>query len=113
MARFLIDANLPSRFSVWNHSDFDLVVNHDAAWSDSQVWDYAREHNLVIVTKDADFSERILLSLPPPRVVLLKVGNMRLAELRDFLLRSWSRIDELSRVYKLLIVRVDVIEGIH
>ena len=113
MARFLIDANLPSRFSVWNSPDFDLVAAHDDAWPDSQVWEYAKEHGLTIVTKDADFSERMMLASPPPRVVLLKIGNMRIGELRDFLLRSWPRIDELSQVYKLLIVRTDVIEGIN
>ncbi|HQV24068.1 MAG TPA: DUF5615 family PIN-like protein [Agitococcus sp.] len=112
MARFLIDANLPNRLSLWNHSDFELVANHDDSWPDSMVWDYARVNALTIVTKDADFSERMMLSEPPPRVVLLKIGNLRLAQLREFLLNTWPQIDELSTHYKLLIVKLDVIEGV-
>lgn len=112
MAQFLIDANLPSRLVLWNHPDFELVVNHCDSWPDSVVWEYARVHNLTIVTKDADFSERIMLSEPPPRVVLLKVGNLRLGQLREFLIKTWPQIALLSPNYKLLLVKQDVIEGI-
>jgi predicted nuclease of predicted toxin-antitoxin system len=112
VARFLIDANLPSRLVLWHHADFELVANLGEDWPDSQVWDYAQKHNLIIVTKDADFSERIMLSSPPPRVVLLKIGNLRIAELRAFLLKVWPQIDQLSAQYKLLIVKQTTIEGI-
>ncbi|MCL5945318.1 MAG: DUF5615 family PIN-like protein [Planctomycetes bacterium] len=37
--------------------------------SDSFIWDYARSHHYVIITKDADFSGRIMLSAPPPWIV--------------------------------------------
>jgi predicted nuclease of predicted toxin-antitoxin system len=112
VARFLIDANLPNRLSLWNDSDFELVANHNDAWPDSMVWDYACRHNLTIVTKDADFSERMMLSDPPPKVILLKIGNLRLAQLREFLLSVWPQLAELSSQYKLLIVKLDAIEGI-
>ncbi len=29
------------------------------------LWAYAKEHDLTIVSKDADFSDRVLLSEPP------------------------------------------------
>ena len=74
------------------------------------MWDHARANNLTIVTKDADFSDRIMSSTPPPRVIHLRVGNMRLAELRDFLLRVWPQLDELSAWHKLLIVHEREIE---
>jgi predicted nuclease of predicted toxin-antitoxin system len=38
-----------------------------------------------IVTKDADFYDRIILSEPPPRVIYLQIGNMRIRELFVFL----------------------------
>ena len=69
MARYLIDANLPRRLTIWHDTAFEWVSDHDDRWSDSQVWDYARLNDLVIVTKDADFSNRVMLSAPPPRVV--------------------------------------------
>jgi predicted nuclease of predicted toxin-antitoxin system len=110
LARFLIDANLPNRFALWNGPNFELVVNHDDAWPDSVVWDYARSHDLTIVTKDADFSDRIMYSDPPPRVIHLRIGNMRLAELRAFLMHAWPQLDELSTRHKLLIVHASHIE---
>lgn len=110
MARFLIDANLPNRFALWRSSDFELVAEHDDAWPDSRVWEYARTNNLTIVTKDADFSDRIMSSTPPPKIIHLRIGNMRLAELRAFLMQTWPQIDELSDKYKLLIVHTRHIE---
>lgn len=110
MARFLIDANLPNRFALWHSQDFELVADHDDTWPDASVWEYARANDLSIVTKDADFSDRIMSSTPPPRVIHLRIGNMRLLELRAFLTRTWPQIDQLSRSYKLLIVHTGYIE---
>lgn len=110
MARFLIDANLPNRFALWRSPDFELVADHDDTWPDSTVWEYARANDLTIVTKDADFSDRIMSSEPPPRVIHLRVGNMRLAELRAFLTRVWPQLAELTHGHKLLIVHEGNIE---
>ena len=52
MARFLIDANLPQRLALWHSDEFEQVTDHDDAWPDSEVWNYARAHNLTIVTKE-------------------------------------------------------------
>lgn len=43
--------------------------------SDEQVWNYARESGLTIVTKDADFHDRVILSGFPPKVIWLRFGN--------------------------------------
>lgn len=112
LALYLIDANLPRRFALWDGPDFDLAASHDDAWPDSRVWDYARQHGLTIVTKDADFSDRMMLSEPPPRVIHLRIGNMRLAQLREFLLQAWPQISELSSCHKLVLVHSDAIECI-
>jgi len=42
---------------------------------DTAVWDYARTHELIIVTKDADFPERSLVAGAPPRVIWIRRGN--------------------------------------
>jgi predicted nuclease of predicted toxin-antitoxin system len=44
------------------------------------LWHYARQHELVIVSKDADFSDRIIMQTPPPWVVHLRFGNLRRKE---------------------------------
>jgi predicted nuclease of predicted toxin-antitoxin system len=43
-----------------------------ASPTDTQTWKYARREELGIVTKDADFSGRIILHTPPPWVVPLR-----------------------------------------
>jgi predicted nuclease of predicted toxin-antitoxin system len=43
--------------------------------SDSAIWDYARQHGYVIVTKDADFAERSALDSDPPKIVWIRLGN--------------------------------------
>ena len=83
MASFLIDANLPYYFELWRGDDFLHVFDLNDEWSDSEIWNYAKEHCLTIVTKDADFSDRIILNEPPPRVIHARIGNIRI---RDFML---------------------------
>jgi len=67
--KYLIDVNLPRYFSLWAGEEYEHVVNIDDEMQDSEVWQYAKENNLTIVTKDADFSELMLLNEPPPRVI--------------------------------------------
>ena len=80
------------------------MFNHDDAWSDTQIWNYARNNDLVIVTKDTDFSGWIMLSQPSPRVIHLRIGNMKLQVLHQFLQRVWPRIIELVNSHKLVIM---------
>lgn len=84
----------------------------DDEWSDTQIWNYAREHGLTIVTKDVDFSDRILLVGPPPRVIHIKLGNMRMREFHQKISGSWDAIEKLSKKYSLVRVFSDHMEGI-
>jgi predicted nuclease of predicted toxin-antitoxin system len=45
MAKFLIDANLPYRFSLWRGPDYVHVFD----WADWEIWDYAKMRDLTIV----------------------------------------------------------------
>jgi predicted nuclease of predicted toxin-antitoxin system len=42
---------------------------------DSDIWEYAKLHNLTIVSKDSDFQQRSLLYGSPPKFIWLRVGN--------------------------------------
>ncbi len=113
MATFLIDANLPYLFSIWNNEDFIHVFDVDDSMPDKAIWEYARANNLTIVTKDTDFSNKILFTESPPKVIHLKIGNMRLYQLHDFLTRNWVEINQVSKNHKLTNVYIDRIEGIN
>ena len=109
---FLIDANLPYRFSLWKQAGFTHVYEIDPALSDRAIWAYAKERDMVIVTKDADFSDRMMVEGPPPRVVHLRVGNLKIGELRRFLEERWPQIEMLCQTHKLLNVYQDKIIAI-
>ena len=110
MPRFLIDANLPYRFELWHGTDYQHVFDFNDEWTDAEIWRYAREHDRVIVTKDTDFSDWIILAEPPPRVVHLRVGNMKMRDFHDFMLRIWPQVCNLVETHKLVIVHKQQIE---
>ncbi len=112
MARFLIDANLPYYFSVWNSEDYIHLKDINDSWKDSVVWQYAKDNNLTIVTKDSDFSNRILVSLPPPKVIHIRVGNLKMSDFFQLIEKVWEEVLELNKSYKLITVYKDRIECI-
>ena len=112
MARYLIDVNLPYYFSIWRGPDFLHVRDLDDEWSDTQVWSYARQENLTIVSKDADFSDRVLLNDPPPRMIHIRLGNVRMRDFHQAIAGRWEEICDLSQRCKLVQVFADRLEGI-
>ena len=54
---------------------------------DSGIWEFARQHNFVILTLDEDFLDLSLLRGAPPKVILLRTGNLPSAQVVE-LLRS-------------------------
>ena len=81
-------------------------------WTDEQIWEYAKENELTIITKDSDFSDKMILSEPSPKVIHIRVGNMRLKKFYEFLVLIWSNVCELSDEYKLVSLYKDRIEGV-
>lgn len=43
--------------------------------SDEAIWRHARQHDLVVVSKDEDFHRLSILHGPPPKVVWLRLGD--------------------------------------
>jgi predicted nuclease of predicted toxin-antitoxin system len=46
-----------------------------ATADDETVWNYAKQHGLVIVSKDMDVYHRSILFGHPPKVVWIRLGN--------------------------------------
>ena len=42
---------------------------------DESIWEYAKEENFVIVSKDSDFHQRSFVRGHPPKVIGLRMGN--------------------------------------
>jgi len=110
MNKFLIDANLPWGIDAWQGENFIHVADIDDQWTDSEIWDYAKKNNHTIITKDYDFSYRIIISDPPPKVIHMRIGNMKLRILEDFIDKNWKLIHSSSEKHKLVNVYRDRIE---
>lgn len=112
MNGFLFDENLPNRLTFQPRLPVVSSAAVGRSPTDSQVWEYARREELVIVTKDADFSGRMILRSPPPWVVHLRFGNLRRREFHALLARHWPRIEALLPTHKLVNVHTDRVEGV-
>src|SRR5690606_33980828 len=112
MTKFLIDVNLPRKFRFWSGEEYLHLVDLDQEWADSIVRNYAKVNDLVIITKDADFSDRIIAVEPPPKVIHFKTGNMRIQEFHNFISDNWDEIKIFSLTHKLVNVYIDRITAI-
>lgn len=111
--KYLIDANLPYRFSLWATPEYIHVRDLNDEWSDAQIWEYAKARQLTIITKDTDFSDKILLTEPPPRVIHLKLRNLKMSDFHITLTKIWLEVCTMSDKYKLIRIFIDRIEGVN
>jgi predicted nuclease of predicted toxin-antitoxin system len=98
MMGFLIDANLPRWFKPWSGPGYEFADDFGQQWSDTQLWDYATAHGIVIVSKDADFAARVLRTTTGPHVIHLRVGNLTMAGYHLFVAPIWYEVCRSSAV---------------
>jgi predicted nuclease of predicted toxin-antitoxin system len=89
--KLLFDQNLSPRLvslfdDVYPESRHVFELGLDQS-SDLDVWNYARNHDFIIVSKDADFSDLSTVHGFPPKVVWLRLGNCTTDEI-DSALRA-------------------------
>ncbi len=87
--RLLLDQNLSPRLIEHLHDVYPGSV-HVASVGleravDEDIWRYALQHELAIVTKDADFSEMRLLRRSAPKVVWIRRGNCSTSDIEMIL----------------------------
>lgn len=61
---------------------------------DPVVWAYARDHGLMVVSKDSDFHQRSFLYGYPPKVVWLRLGNCSTADVERVLRTNYEVIKD-------------------
>jgi len=113
MAKYLIDINLPYYFSLWNNENYIHQSDISNTAEDTEIWGYAKKNNLTILTKDADFSNRIILAQPPPRVIHIKIGNATVRDFHNILNSIWDDVLALSNSHKLVTVFKDKVEAMN
>ena len=59
---------------------------------DPIVWDYAKDNDLMIVSKDADMHDLSLVFGNPPKVIWLRLGNCSTSQVENLLRRDFNVI---------------------
>ena len=97
-----LDAHLSPRVARWIELQFglparpvrDLGLRHA---DDAAIWLAAKEADAIVLTKDADFAERVQRLGPPPRIIWLTCGNASEDRLKHILAVQLSGALELLR----------------
>jgi predicted nuclease of predicted toxin-antitoxin system len=89
---FLVDVNLPKRFSFFKHPNFLHLLDINPYMTDEEVWDYALKKGYTILTKDSDFYYRSISSLVSPKIIQFRLGNMTLKQLNEYFLQYWEEL---------------------
>jgi predicted nuclease of predicted toxin-antitoxin system len=87
--KLLFDQNLSPRLprtlaDIYNESVHVRDINMRDA-SDTEIWEYAKAHDFVIVSKDSDVQARSLLYGSPPKFIWLRVGNCPVKPIEELL----------------------------
>lgn len=109
---YMVDVNLPKYFSFFNQSNFIHVADINPRMTDREIQDYAFAHNMVILTKDSDFLNYIVLFPQGPKIVYLQLGNQTLRNLHAYFELYWNKIMASLPDAKLIIAHPDNIRVI-
>lgn len=86
--KFIIDTQLPPKLShFFRYREIDSKHTQDYEngifMDDARIVEIAINENRIIVTKDIDFFNNYILTGAPPKVLLLKIGNISNNDLLD------------------------------
>jgi predicted nuclease of predicted toxin-antitoxin system len=108
----LIDENLPASLAVILPVSCSHATDLGIQPSDHSIWLHARHDDWVILTRDTDFFDRIILHGPPPKVIWVRLGNMRRTALEIHLLQLWPSIISLLESADLVEVHPHALEAV-
>jgi predicted nuclease of predicted toxin-antitoxin system len=79
--KFIVDAQLPKRLSDFlntkgHHSIHTLDLPQGNATTDRYIKEKAHREDYILLTKDDDFLRSFLIEQKPPKLILIKTGNI-------------------------------------
>ena len=89
MHKLLFDNNISHRV-IARISDIFPNANHVMLESldestDKEVWRFARANGYTIVSKDSDFNDLAIYHGSPPKIIWIKIGNCKVAQIEKIL----------------------------
>lgn len=100
MLKFIIDTQLPRRL-VNKLQKLGANAIHTTYFPDGHLLDDYRiveiaiEQGRIIITKDTDFQDNFLLKGIPPKILLLKLGNISNKDLFDIIDAVYAKVEQL------------------
>jgi predicted nuclease of predicted toxin-antitoxin system len=110
--KVLVDENLPETLLSALGEGSVHVRKWGTRLSDAEIWNRARSDAFVLLTKDADFFDRLALEGSPPKVVWVRIGNQRRGQLEQRIAREWPNVTALLKTVDLVEIHPDRLEGI-
>ena len=92
LSRWLVD-RLADAYPLSSHVIF-VGIDRDP---DEVVWNYARTHDYVVVTKDSDLADLAFSRGFPPKVIWLRLGNCTTDEVESAIRQSRDAIEEFGK----------------
>ena len=100
--KLLLDANLSYRMKPILKQHFDECLHVDSIGlsvpaKDTEIWEFAKNNDLIIITNDEDFIDFVHVKGFPPKVVVLRTGNQSRLNITNLLI---YRKDEILALYQ-------------
>ena len=98
--KLLLDANLSWRLTTVLSENFGECVHVNKTElpkpaKDTEIWNYAAANGYIIITQDSDFLSLFETRGFPPKVIMLRVGNINRKTAENILLNARSSIIDL------------------
>lgn len=95
--KLLFDQNISFRVVRKIINEFPLAIS---VWDvglyeedDFPIWEYAKEYGYTIVSQDSDFDDLSTLQGHPPKIIMVRTGNISNADLAKLLILRKDRIE--------------------
>lgn len=99
--KLLVDQNLSFKLASRVADLFpDSVHVRDIGLKDADdrvVWDYAKQHGCIVVSKDSDFHQKSFVIGAPPQVIWIRLGNCTTDDVEQVLRKHFAAIEKFSQ----------------
>jgi predicted nuclease of predicted toxin-antitoxin system len=109
--KLLFDQNLSPRLvnrlaNLYPDSQHVSFIGLDQA-DDRAVWEYAKQNDFTVVTRDSDFSELSILRGFPPKVIWIRRGNCLTSQIEEILRSHYQDIIQFNKDPNLGVLALD------
>jgi predicted nuclease of predicted toxin-antitoxin system len=77
---FIVDENLPQHLAYWLRDKGQIATHVElenlGKGADANIWKWAGERDVIVISKDEDFHNRVIVG-KPPRLLWIRWGNVR------------------------------------